>query len=49
MKTCQVTTWNPHSTGPAFRWGVTRCNLPTVRRGLCERYYADRVRLGGRP
>lgn len=44
MKTCQVTTWNP------LRFTRShRCNLPTVRRGLCERHYADRLRLGGRP
>lgn len=25
----------------------THCGLPVVAHGLCERHYADRVRLGG--
>lgn len=44
---CRVLVWNPHLAYRQFRASTHRCNLPTVRRGLCERHYADRVRLGG--
>lgn len=52
MTTCNVTVHNqPRANRTGMRGGTAypKCDKPAVKYGLCEKHYARRVQLGGKP